>query len=135
MPTLILSPRMTDDSVALWRAGNRLGWAVERMTQFRPPEGFRVDDEPVLYVEGLTAPLFAEALGLRLAEPPVDWLPRLPAEYRGRAVKLTTLGEARRLEGRWFVKPPNAKSFAAGVYVGADLPAHLDDAAPVLVSE
>src|SRR4051794_32163861 len=86
MPTLILTPRMTDDSIVLWRAAGRLGWNVERMTRFRPADNLQIDDEPVLYVEALTAPLFAEALGLVLSEPPIDWLPKLPAEYRRRDV-------------------------------------------------
>jgi hypothetical protein len=30
MPTLILTPRFTDDAQALWRAAQRLGWNVER---------------------------------------------------------------------------------------------------------
>ena len=30
MPTLILTPRHTDDAQALWRAAGRLGWRIER---------------------------------------------------------------------------------------------------------
>src|SRR5688500_11616030 len=97
MPTLILTPRMTEDSIALWRAAGRLRWGVERMTRFRPPDDLEVPEEPVLYVEALTAPLFAEAFGVALAEPPHDWLPRLPVEYRLRDVSLMTFGDARKL--------------------------------------
>jgi hypothetical protein len=135
MPTLILTQRMTDDSVALWRAAGRLGWNVERMNGFRPPADFKVDDQPVLYVESLTSSLFAEALGLVLSEPPLDWLPRLPIEYRLRDVSLTTLATARTLNEPRFVKPPNDKSFPAGVYLGSDLSRDYPDEAPVLVSE
>jgi hypothetical protein len=134
VPTLILTPRFTDDSIALWRAANRMGWNVERMTRFRPPDDFRVQDEPVLYVEALTAPLFAEALGLTLLEPPVDWLPRLPFEYRLREISLMTLAEARAIEDRRFIKPPNDKSFRAATYVGRELPAEYPDDMSVLVS-
>lgn len=104
------------------------------MTRFRPPDQFRVDDEPVLYVEALTAPLFAEALGLRLSEPPLDWLPRLPMEYRSRDVSLMTFADARELKERHFIKPPNDKSFQAGVYVGTELPAEYPDDLPVLAA-
>jgi hypothetical protein len=125
---------MTEDSIALWRAAGRRGWSVERMTRFRPPDDFRVHDEPVLYVEALTAPLFAEALGLSLSEPPLDWLPRLPFEYRLRDVSLMSLADARNLKDPHFVKPPNDKSFPARVYVGSELPAEYPEDMPVLVS-
>src|SRR6476619_6821948 len=104
MPTLILTPRMTEDSIALWGAAGRLGWKVERMTLFRPPDDFKVDDGPVLYVEALTAPLFAEALGLSLSEPPLDWLPNLPQEYRQREISLIPFAEARKICEATFVK-------------------------------
>lgn len=134
-PTLILSPRMTEDSIALWGAAGRLGWNVERAQGFRPPVGFEVEGEVVLYVEALTAPLFAEALGVELAEPPLGWLAGLPKAYRRREVELMTLGEARRIVGRRFVKPPNDKSFAARVYSGAELPEGFPDDMAVLVAE
>ena len=58
---------------------------------------------------------------MSLAEPPDDWLPRLPMEYRKREVRLSTLGEARKLAAPAFVKPPNDKSFAARVYRGDEM--------------
>jgi hypothetical protein len=135
MPTLILTPRMTEDSIALWGAAGRLGWNVERITLFRPPDDFKVDDEPVLYVEALTAPLFAKALGLSLSEPPVDWLPNLPYEYRQREVSLMPFSKARKISEPRFVKPPNDKSLNAAVYViGEDLPREYPEGMPVLVS-
>jgi hypothetical protein len=134
MPTLILTPRITEDSTALMRAAGRLGWGDERMSRFRPPDDVQPVDEPVLYVEGLTAPLFAEAYGLTLLEPAIDWLPRLPPEYRRRDVALTTLADARTLAEPRFVKPPNDKSFRAGVYAGRELPEEYPPDMPVLVS-
>jgi hypothetical protein len=134
MPTLILTPRMTEDSIALWRAAGRLGWGVERMTRFRPPEDFKID-EPVLYVEALTAPLFAEALGVSVSKPPEDWLPKLPYEYRSRDVQLMPLSEARKLDEPRFIKPPNDKSFRAAVYQnGREVPSDYLDEMAVLVS-
>ena len=135
MPTLILSPRMTDDSISLWRAAGRLGWTVERLTSFRIPDGFQVEDEAVLYVEGLVAPIIAEALGFVLPEPPENWLPSLPLEYRRRAIALVTLGHARTLATPHFIKPPNDKSFEAAVYVGSELPDEFAPEMKVLVSE
>jgi hypothetical protein len=104
------------------------------MTRFRPPDDFQVDDEPVLYVETLTAPLFAEALGLSLSEPPIDWLPRLPFAFRSRNITLMTLAEARILKEARFIKPPNDKSFTAGIYIGSQLSAEFAEDMPVLVS-
>jgi hypothetical protein len=135
MPTLILTPRFTEDAQALWRAASRLGWDVERLTSWRVPPDLRTVPDPVLYVEALFGPTLAEQFGLRLLEPATDWLPRLPEEYRKRWVYLTTLGQARQLTAPAFIKPPNDKSFPARVYAGPELPAEYDDGTPVLVGE
>jgi hypothetical protein len=135
MPTLILTPRFTEDAQALWRAAGQLGWRVERLTSWRVPEGLRAAPDPVLYLEAMFGPTLAEQFGLRLLEPAVDWLPRLPDEYRKRRVGLTTLRAARSLPGPVFIKPPNDKSFPARVYTGADLPDGYDEDSPVLVAE
>ena len=101
------------------------------------PDHFRTLDEPVLYGEALFGPSLAEQLGLSLLNPPEDWLVRLPMDYRHRHIELSTLGRAKLLQDEAFVKPPNDKSFPAGVYRGADLPTEYAEAKdmPVLVSE
>jgi len=135
MPTLVFTPRHTDDSQALWKAAAALGWRTERLASWRVPEHFRALDEPVLYGEALFGPSLAQQLGLRLLNPPEDWLERLPKDYKRRDISLTTLGAARARADAAFVKPPNDKSFPAGVYRGVDLPAEYPDDMPVLVSE
>ncbi|MBA4063828.1 MAG: DUF4343 domain-containing protein [Isosphaera sp.] len=135
MPTLILTPRFTDDAQALWRAAGRLGWGVERLTTWRVPDVLRSVPDPVLYLETLFGPTLAEQFGLRLLEPATDWLPRLPDEFRKRRVSLTTLRAARQLAEPAFVKPPNDKSFPARVYAGPNLPDGYDEDGPVLVAE
>jgi hypothetical protein len=135
MPTLILTPRFTEDAQALWRAAGRLGWDVQRLTSWRVPEELRAVAEPVLYLETLFGPTLAEQFGLRLLEPAADWLPRLPAEHRKRRVELSTLGQARRLAEPAFVKPPNDKSFAARVYAPGELPVEYEDDTAVLIAE
>lgn len=133
MTTLLLSSRHTADDQALWRAAIQRGWKVERARGLRVPE--IQDEEIVIYVEALFAPAIAASLNRQLLDPPEDWLPRLPYEYRQRTIRLTTLGEARQLETPAFVKPPNDKSFAASVYVnGAALPTEFDDEMSVLVA-
>lgn len=135
MPTLILTPRFTDDAQALWRAAGQLGWTVERLTSWRVPDELRSTPDPVLYLEALFGPTLAEQFGLRLLEPAVDWLPRLPEEFRKRRVSLMSLRAARQLAAPAFIKPPNDKSFPARVYAGSELPDGYDEDSPVLVAE
>ena len=135
MPTLILSPLHTENNRRLWWAASTLGWKVERLIGYRITDDILAIRDPVLYLDVLSGPLIARDLGVTLAEPPDDWLVHLPAEYRGRDVQLATLGEARTLPEPMFVKPPNDKSFPAKVYAGAELPADVPGATPVLIQE
>lgn len=135
MPTLILTPRQTDDAQALWKAASRQGWPIERLPNWRVPEHLRALEEPVFYGEALFAAQIGAALGLRLDNPPDDWLPQLPYEYRLREIASSTLGAQRARTTPAFVKPPNDKSFPASVYTGAELPHGYDEAMPVLVAE
>lgn len=134
-PTLVLTPRHTGDAQLLWRAALRRGWHVERLRTWRIPAHLRDVAHPVLYVEALFGPTLADELGVQLLDPPDDWLVRLPAEYRLRHIRLTTMAEARASSTPAFVKPPADKSFAARVYTGDGLPDELPGDMPVLVSE
>jgi hypothetical protein len=91
--------------------------------------------DPVLYGEALFGPALAEQLGLRFLIPSEDWLVRLPFEYKSRNILLSTLAAARQNAGLAFIKPPNDKSFPAGVYRGNELPSEFPDEMPVLVSD
>jgi ATP-grasp domain, R2K clade family 2 len=135
MTTLILTPRYTEDSQALWKAAAELGWTVERINGWHVPDRLRAQDDIALYIEALFGQTIADQLGLRLLNPPEDWLVRLPFGYRLRDIRLTTLGEVRCLETAAFVKPPNDKSFPANVYLGSSLPREYDDDMSVLVSD
>lgn len=134
MPTLILSPRYSDDSITLRRAAVALGWDVMRLASWRLPEDFE-PEEPVLYGEPLFNTLVAEGLGLAVIEPPEDFLVRLPAEYVGRDVRLLAAAEARTLPGPVFLKPPNYKAFPARVYASAAELPEMPAEDPVLASE
>jgi hypothetical protein len=134
MPTLILSPRYSDDSITLRRAAIDLGWDVMRLASWRCPEDFEPED-PVLHAEPLFNTAVAEQLGLTLIEPPEDFLVRLPRDYVGRDVRLLTAADARTFPGPVFLKPPNQKTFPAKVYAsGAALPEMPEDGL-VLASE
>jgi hypothetical protein len=137
MPTLLLTPRYSADSRALRLAAIQMGWDHFRLESWRIPGHLRNHDL-VFYGEPLLAEVVAESLPYVLMEPTLDWLPTLPAVYLQRAVRLTTLGEARALADPAFVKPAGPKSFPAGVYTsGAAIPLRdeLPEATPVLVAE
>jgi hypothetical protein len=134
MPTLILSPQHSHDSITLRRAAVALGWDVMRLASWRCPDDFE-PDEPVLFAEPLFNEAVAQQLGLAVVEPPEDFLVRLPQEYVKREVRLMTAAEARTIPGPAFLKPPNRKTFPARVYAsGAELPEMPGDD-PVLASE
>ncbi len=136
MPTLVLTPRHSEDTQALWKAAAREGWRIERLSGWHVPPSLQgIEDDIVLYVEALFGPTLAEALGVRLLDPPQDWLVRLPYRYAQRRIALTTLGEARDIGHPAFIKPPNDKSFPAAVYRGSELPQGYDEDMPVLVAD
>ena len=144
MPTLMLTPRYSEDSQILWRVATRLGWEVERLVNWRLSDKLKSASEPVLYLEALMAEAIAQQLGVSLINPSDDWLTTLPEEYRKRWIYLTTLQEIRRYSREEitsrspitaFMKPPNDKSFPARVYSATDLPTDYSADTPVLVSE
>lgn len=135
MPTLILTPRHSDDTQALWKAAASRGWSIERLSRWHIPDHLQQAHEPVLYAEALFGPTLAEQLGISLASPPDDWLVRLPEAYRRREIRLMSLAEARHLPAPAFIKPPNDKTFPAQVYAPDALPQGYDEAMPVLVSD
>ena len=83
MPTLILPPRYTPDSNALWKAAIDADWETERLQGWRVPEGLAVDSDIVLYGEPLFAAVVADQLRLALLEPPFQWTAELPEGRRG----------------------------------------------------
>jgi hypothetical protein len=115
MPTLILSPRYTEDSAALREAAVAAGWKTFRLESWRVPDNLDVDDS-VLYGEPYFAKVVAAELSLALLGPPEDWLSKVPVKYRRREVATEALGHVRRLDRPMFVKPCNDKTCPAQVY-------------------
>jgi hypothetical protein len=137
MPTLVLSPRYTDDSNALWQAALSESWSVQRLQSHHAPE-WLISEDVVIYGEALFVRIIAQQLEIALFETPHSWLADLPPEYRLREVRLTTLAEARALQQETFIKPAADKSFDAKVYrTGAELPSaeYFDDNTPTLLSD
>ncbi|MGV9677346.1 ATP-grasp domain-containing protein [Nocardia sp. NPDC003482] len=138
MPTLILSPRYSDDSRRMRTAAITAGWDVLRLTSWRIPE-----DEPTaptaLYGEPLFAEMIAAQLNLALLDAPEDWLPNLPFPLRQREIRISTLGEARTHPDPVFVKPADGrKGFPGKVYhhgTGLPTPEACPDDTPVMLAE
>ena len=136
-PTLFISPRYTNDSVALWRRGIADGWTVERL-QSRTQMPSTTSRSAAVYGEPFFAREVARSMSLALIEPPFEWLTTLPLELGNRKITYTTLAEGRKLTSPAFVKPADDKCFDAQVYTsGSQLPGedHLDGHAPILISE
>src|SRR5437762_1822894 len=102
MPILLLPPRITDDSVKLWRAATAAHWDTIRLMRWQAPEG--LDPADVVVYGGYFIAL-AKPLGISLLVPPVDWLARLPHDLSQRNVRFMPLAEARKLNDRAFYKP------------------------------
>jgi ATP-grasp domain, R2K clade family 2 len=136
MPSLILPPRYTDDSVLLWRAAIGAGWSVMRLPGWRIDPGFSTE-QPVLYGEPLFVSTVAEQLGLSPLEPPLDFLVQLPWRCRLRHVRFVAGSDISTLEFPAFLKPADDKCFPAAVYPSAaELVGYaIPDATPVLWSE
>lgn len=137
-PLLLLAPRMTDDSKAIWKAALDLGWSIQRIQGWRVPEELLGTHQPlVIYGEPLFAEAVADQMGLVLLEPSLDWLTNLPREYLQRDIELMSLAQARRQPNKAFVKPADGKIFDPKVYSsGAELPGDdlVDADIPVLRS-
>src|ERR1700761_6150366 len=137
LKTLILSPRYTPDSIALWRSASEMGWQVERLLSWRAPDHLR-DEKIVIYGEPLFAAVVADTLDWAIFEPPFSWVANIPYEYRLLEIQFTDLGKARTLTHRAFMKPADDKCFPAKVYeTGQDLPSTdiLATTTPVSISE
>ena len=137
MPVLILSPRYTPDSIALWRAAIQLGWDVERLQSWRVPTWLG-DRDPVVYGEPIFGEAIAQALSLTLLEPSPEWLTQLPNIYLQRQIHSAMLADARVYARTAFIKPVRDKCFLAKVYQSPEeLPTQdiLPDSTPVLIAE
>lgn len=136
MPRVVLSPRYSADSIAIWQAALAAGWSTARVKHGEAEAllGAIEPEEVVIYGETLLADAVAGALDLVLLEPPAAWLPELPEGLRLRDVRLCPLGEARRTGAGKFIKPVDDKFFQARVYPVVDID-DVGDELEVLVAE
>ncbi|MBB5038969.1 ATP-grasp domain-containing protein [Prosthecobacter dejongeii] len=116
-PLLLLAPRITEDSISMWKAALALGWSAQRIQGWRVPEELVGTDRPiVIYGEPLFAEAVADQLGLVILEPAIDWLTSVPREYLQRDIEIMPLARARAFATKAFVKPADGKIFDPKVY-------------------
>lgn len=137
MPTLILPPRYTEDSISLWRTAKELGWRVERLHSWRVPSNI-IDSTIVIYGEFLFAAIVSESLEIMLIEPTFDWLVNLPLKYLKRQIQYKTLSQLEKIEEKIFIKPADDKCFRAKIYESGEIIPSIDllpNNTPILISE
>ncbi|MDB6136807.1 MAG: hypothetical protein JWM59_5050 [Verrucomicrobiales bacterium] len=124
IPLVLLAPRMTDDSKAVWKTCLDRGWSPERVQGWRVPDHLVSVERPVvIYGEPLFAEAVADQMGLVLLEPSIDWLTTVLRAFLHRDIELMTLGEVRERLTEAFVNPADGKIFEPKAYAcGADLP-------------
>lgn len=135
MNTLILSPRHSSDSQALWQACIKTNeWNTHRAYRYNTNHG---SGDPCVYGEMQFCDIVAERLGLGLIEPPNDFLPELPRQYTKRSIDIVPHKKLKNINRRAFYKPANDKVFHHGVYEkGSDVPSkYIDEDCPVLISD
>src|SRR5689334_7193120 len=115
MPMLVVSPRQTEDSDALFDAAQRLGWKRERLDSWRVSESLRHRDDLALYGEALFVRYLADQLGYALLEAVPTWLASLPLQYTQRTIRYLHLGDVSAITTLTFIKPAGDKAFAARV--------------------
>jgi hypothetical protein len=135
MNTLILSPRHSSDTQALWQTiVKRDDWKTHRAYRHQVPEDV---ENPCVYGGMQFCDIIASTLGLTLLEPPDYFLETLPQEFTKRRVELRAHSSLGQYKERKFIKPANDKVFVAGVYEkGEHVPyKHIQPDCPVIVSD
>jgi hypothetical protein len=114
MSTLILSPRYTPDSAALWKAALADGWHIQRLQNWRITD--EIQGSVAIYGEYLFAIAIAQQLSLALLQPSFDWLIHLPSDYLKRQIWFANLATLENYSLPKFIKPADDKFFTAKVY-------------------
>lgn len=136
--TLILPPRYSEDSIALYRAASVEGWQVKRLQGWRIPENFDRERNFAVYGEALFCAVVCDQLNLSLIEPPFSWLSNLPENYTLRKIQSLKFRDALKFNQTAFFKPADDKCFPAKIYKsGNELSAFtsLSETTPVIISE
>lgn len=139
---LITQPRTGtshNEILALHFAARELGWEV-----LAAPGGWRLDEEftksglkGVPYGSQTFCEVISQQMGWTLKQNSFDWLSKVHPDYLKRKVDFMTLGQAKLITERKFIKPADDKCFDAKVYLPGEFQPsiHVPDDYPVLVSE
>lgn len=139
---LITQPRVGtshNEIIALQFAARELGWEV-----LSAPSGWRLDEEltksgviGVPYGSQTFCEVIAQQMGWKLKQNSFDWLAKVHPYYLKRKVDFMTLGEAKKITERKFIKPADDKCFDAKIYEPGEFKPHelIQDDYPVLVSD
>lgn len=114
---LLLSPRISEDSIAIRDAAIKAGWEVVRLQGWRTEA---IADVGAIYGETLWARAIAGQVGRQLIEPPLTWLMNVPWELLRRDLHFGPAKLMRHtvppISFPAFIKPADDKSFEARVY-------------------
>jgi hypothetical protein len=139
---LITQPRVGkyhNDILNLEMAAKEIGWDV-----LSAPQSWRLDDnliksgiKGVPYGSSLFCETIAQQMNWNLLRNNFDWLCELPIEYTSRKIELMTLGEAKKITERKFIKPVDIKCFDAKIYESGSFAPHesISNDCPTLVSD
>lgn len=139
---LITQPRVGtahNEIIALQMAARELGWDV-----LPAPGGWRLDEETIKsgaagvpYGSQIFCEVISQQMNWKLKANSFDWLTKVPKKYLKRKVEFMTLGEAKKIVERKFIKPADDKCFDAKIYEPGEFKPHeiLSDNTPVLVSD
>lgn len=139
---LITQPRVGtshNEIIALQMAAREKGWEV-----YSAPMGWRLSEEMIAsgekgvpYGSQTFCEVIAQQMNWKLKQNSFDWLARLPEKFLKRKVEFMTLGAARQITERKFIKPADDKCFEAKIYEPGTFSPNpiINDDYPVLVSE
>lgn len=139
---LITQPRVGtshNEILALQFSARELGWDV-----LSAPYGWRMTEELIAsgiqgvpYGSQTFCEVISQQMNWALLANPFDWLAKVPQPYLKRQVDFMSLGEAKKITERKFIKPADDKCFDSKVYeAGTFIPHELISVDyPVLVSE
>lgn len=139
---LITQPRVGtshNEILALQMAAREIGWEV-----LSAPCGWRLDDnlinsgtKGIPYGSQTFCEVIAQQMNWTLKQNSFDWLAKVPKEFTKRQIDFMTLGEAKKISERKFIKPADDKCFDAKIYEPGEFKPHesIQDDYPVLVSE
>lgn len=126
---LITQPRvgtigtLHSEVLALHFAAKELGWEVyPTETSWRLPDDLIASGKQgIPYGSQTFCEVIAQQMGWTLEQNSFDWLAKIPKEYTKRQIDFMTLGEAKLLKEKKFIKPADDKVFPAKVYDPGEL--------------